>query len=57
MTKKKKQVIKICNTCENCLPIGEGDHICDVHQVLVLDDYIPADDYYICNGADWKGGE
>ena len=43
-----------CMTCMNCIPIGEGDHICDEAEdsddVLVLEDYTPAEAYMWCKG-------
>lgn len=51
---------KCCETCGNMQPIGEGDHICDAccdHDgsptALVLESYLPADDYFICGGSRW----
>lgn len=51
---------KCCETCANMQPIGEGDHICDAccsHDgspvALILESYIPADDYFICAGRSW----
>lgn len=51
---------KCCETCGNMQPIGEGDHICDAccsHDgsptALVLESYIPGDDYFICEGSRW----
>lgn len=51
---------KCCETCGNMQPIGEGDHICDAccsHDgspcALILEDYTPADDYFICQGERW----
>lgn len=43
-----------CITCEHCVYIGEGDHICDVHQVLVLEDHAPSDNFYLCGGVDYE---
>lgn len=60
---RKPEPFKCCETCANMQPIGEGDHICDAccsHDgsptALVLESYIPADDYFICegSGAPWK---
>lgn len=48
--KNARKVVKCCNTCANCIPIGEGDHICDEMQELVLEEYMPTDSYYICGG-------
>ena len=54
---RKPEPFKCCETCANMQPIGEGDHICDAccsHDgsptALVLESYIPADDYFICGG-------
>ena len=36
---------KYCDdTCENCLYIGEGDFICDILHVLVIEDWVPLND-------------
>ena len=58
--KRKPEPFKCCETCANMQPIGEGDHICDAccsHDgsptALVLESYIPADDYFICEGSRW----
>ncbi len=37
-----------CLECDNCLPIDEGDHYCDVVMNLVLDDYQPTIHYGGC---------
>lgn len=57
---RKPEPFKCCETCANMQPIGEGDHICDAccsHEgsptALVLESYIPADDYFICEGSRW----
>lgn len=48
----KKQNIG-CEFCSNCIPIGEGDHICDGYDVpkMVISDYMPTDEYLVCRGA------
>lgn len=43
-----------CTLCESCIPIGEGDHICDENMELVLDEYAPTDSYYWCGGKKFK---
>lgn len=44
-----------CLFCSHFLPIGEGDHICDLEEpVLVMEDYEPTDDYFICGGAGFE---
>lgn len=44
-----------CETCENLIACGEGDHICGAgdHKV-VISDYVPADDYMWCGGKKYK---
>mgnify|MGYP000350942446 FL=1 len=39
-----------CEYCDHCLPIGEGDHICDKNEdpVIVLSKYVPTEDYLYC---------
>lgn len=40
----------VCEYCVHCLPIGEGDHICDKNgvPVIVLSEYAPTEDYLYC---------
>lgn len=53
---KKNKIVKCCEMCENCNPIGEGDHICDEDPTkMVLEDYAPADDYLWCQGKKYIG--
>lgn len=52
--KKSNNKNKVCMNCENCIPIGEGDHICDEHMVMVLEDYFPTEDFLYCGGKDWN---
>lgn len=52
MAKRKRKKIKGCEYCENCIPIGEGDHMCfecDVPK-MVISDYLPTEEYMACNG-------
>lgn len=47
----RKNKCKSCDMCVNCLPIGEGDHICEEEiGKFVLEDYAPTDDYFWCGG-------
>lgn len=46
----KGKKFKSCMTCTNCIPIGEGDHICDMTNDLVLVEYEPSEDYFSCGG-------
>lgn len=44
--------IKTCETCENCIPIGEGDHVCHECEtpIMPISDYNPTDKYLACRG-------
>lgn len=47
---KNKQSNKDCLCCDCCVPIGEGDHICDKGvPFCVLDEYCPTEYYAACN--------
>lgn len=49
-----------CFNCDNALPIGEGDHICNNYanenmpSVIVINEYAPTDDFIKCGGKRWK---
>jgi hypothetical protein len=45
-----------CNHCEHCLPIGEGDHICDAYEIpaLIIDNYVPNENFNKCEGELWE---
>ena len=45
--------MKCCEQCEECIAIGEGDHICMEHEVMVIEGYEPTDNYVFCQ----KDGE
>lgn len=40
----------MCEGCSHCLPIGEGDHVCDKNGVLVIVivEYAPSENYVYC---------
>lgn len=43
----KKQIQ--CEYCEHCLPIGEGDHICDKEEpIIIIEEYAPNENYGWC---------
>lgn len=50
--KKKKKNCTGCEMCSHCIPIGEGDHICDAQDVprVIIEEYAPADGYLWCHG-------
>lgn len=37
-----------CWGCDELICLGEGDHICSVNNTLVLDEYIPTDNFEWC---------
>lgn len=48
---------RICDpdSCDCCLYIGEGDFLCDNHQVIVISDWEPTEDYLTCKGGIQNG--
>lgn len=55
MRKKQKEQPKICNTCANCTYIGDGAFICIADEpILVMEDYIPNENFCACNECDWE---
>lgn len=52
---KDKEQPKICTNCGHCVYICEGDFICDKDEpILVMSDFTPTNDFYYCNGTNWK---
>lgn len=53
---KKKNKNACCECCSYCIPIGEGDHICDAKGMpkMVLTDYAPAEHYLWCRGRKFQ---
>lgn len=56
MAKKKRQ-IAACETCDNCIAIGEGDHICyevksddEKPAIMPISEYVPTNEYLKCGG-------
>ena len=43
-----------CFNCAHCLYLEEGDHICDMTNEIVIEDWTPADDFYQCKGKDFE---
>ena len=57
---QKRVGTKMCETCANLVPLGDGDHICDACFVdslpaFVICEYEPTEDYMACNGRMWLG--
>lgn len=56
----KRSTPKYCVDCGHCIPIGGGDHICDEaepDEALIIEEYMPSDDYMWCNGKKFKARE
>lgn len=45
-----------CETCNHCIPVGEGNHICDETgiPVFVIEDYEPGAKYLWCDGRRYQ---
>lgn len=35
--KNQKEIEFDCSSCENCIYIGEGDHICDINNKVIYE--------------------
>lgn len=46
--RKRRKQPKTCYECENCLYVGEGDHICDMSMTIVISDWEPTDEFMCC---------
>lgn len=53
---KKKNKNACCECCDHCIPMGEGDHMCDAAGTpkVVISDYAPAENYFHCQGHKFK---
>lgn len=55
--KKLKAMSPDCMTCSNCIPIGEGDHICyegGPLPAMVISEYAPTAEYMACGGKHFE---
>lgn len=52
--RKSEMEQRNCYNCGHCVYIGEGDYICDMSHGIVMEDWIPADDFYSCEGKDYE---
>lgn len=46
--KRKNPKPKDCFTCDSCIYVGEGDHWCDETHEIVIEDFIPNENYLCC---------
>lgn len=48
----------MCQNCEHCIYLCEGDFICDMDEpTLIMEDWQPTEDYYNCGGIDFEEQE
>lgn len=45
---------KCCETCNCCICVENDDYICDKHNVIVMEDAEPNNNYNYCNECDWE---
>ncbi len=47
---KKSRPKKFCDpaVCDCCLYVGEGDFLCDEHMEIVVSDWVPTENYLMC---------
>jgi hypothetical protein len=49
---------KMCQNCEHCIYLCEGDFICDMDEpTLIIEEWQPTKDYYNCGGVDFEEQE
>lgn len=44
-----------CEECSKCIPLGEGDHLCDELMELVIVGYMPTEEYGNCENTKSEG--
>ena len=56
MGMKRENQNACCETCENLITAGEGDHICTEcgEPKVPISDYAPTDEYFACGGKYYK---
>lgn len=52
MAKRKRK--QKCENCQECIYVGEGSFICAAgYQKIVIEDFMPTDDYFHCQGKSY----
>ncbi len=48
--RRKSKPNKFCDpsVCDCCLYVGEGDFLCDRHMEIVVSDWVPTENYLMC---------
>lgn len=52
MKKKTQTKQKNCLYCDSCVPLGEGDHFCNKMNVIVVEEYVPNENFCCCLGEE-----
>ncbi len=57
--RRKSKPKKFCDpaACDCCLYIGEGDFLCDKHMEIVVSDWVPTENYLMCQNQHKTVGE
>jgi len=50
----KQKTVPSCTTCEEFIPIGNGEHICCINNAVLTIDYEPTGDYFCCDGKHYE---
>lgn len=57
--KDRRKEVKVCENCDHCTYLGEGDFACmeDASDaVMVKEEWVPTSDYFHCGGEKWEEG-
>lgn len=46
--------IRCCATCNCCIYVEDDNCICDKHNVIVMEDFEPSENYNYCDECDWE---
>lgn len=52
-TRRSAPKEKCCYDGDHCIYIGDGDHLCDVDNEIVVNDWEPTEEFYHCVGKDF----
>lgn len=45
---------KRCYDCDHCTYIGDGDHLCDLDNEIIVNDWEPTEEFYHCGGRSFE---
>lgn len=52
--RRHSNVRRRCDNCGECTYVGDGGYWCMEHCKLVMDDFEPTEDYFVCGGKSWE---